>query len=124
MDTKSIQRYHGRCGQGTRGAENNFGRLTTFLWKSFKVIILVWDMISILGSSKKIMSGPTRLQNVTYDNETSQQQQQNQPGVDKIETGTPAAATSMIYILSIRELEYFCESNKFVKERLQKYGSN
>ena len=53
--------------------------------------MLVKDMTSILGSSKKIMPGPTNKSNAIYDNGTAQQQ--NQYEASKTDTGILAAAT-------------------------------
>ena len=75
-----------------------------FLWRSLKAIPLVWDVISIIGSSNK-----------------QEQQAQNQYEVGKSDTGTHAAATGMKYTPSIRELGYL---NKKSLLRLKYLGSN
>ena len=56
------------------------------------------------------------LPDVTYDNGTSQQhQQQNQYDVGKTDASTDAAATSMTYMLSIRELAYLNQTSLSLK---------
>ena len=68
-------------------------------------------MTSILGSSKKIMPGPTNKSNAIYDNGTAQQQNQYEAG--KTDTGILAAATGMS---SIKQLGHLNQTSLLWKD--------
>lgn len=62
MDTKSIRIYHAICNKEQEERKTTLEDLI-FLLRSLKVMVLVWDMLLVLGSSKKLTSGATSKNN-------------------------------------------------------------